>query len=422
MDKWLRNTNVVRIVALILGILLWVVVHMEENSVTGTNPLSNREETINNVAITKKYDESLYYISSINPSNVQLIVRGKDSDVKKVTASHNYTVELDLTKVGKGEHDLALTPVGFPSTLVVDIIPRTVHVVIEEKQKKEVPVVINVKGTPASGLKAGQPIIKPNKVYISAPTSRLNEIETVRGEVSVDKAESAVTKQVKLLAYDKNGREVAVDMNPQVVDVEVPITSPFQTIPLQLKITGEPSKGFAIASVVQNPDKVTVYGSQDTVNKMEFYQGPELNLQDVNASKEYTLDIPIMDKTTQVDPAKVTVQVEIVPSVTKAVENVPITIIGQNDGFNTKVITPNNGKVNITVEGAPKIIESLKVQDVQAIVDVSNLPPGQHEVSISLNLPSFVKKGPLQDIKVTVEISAKAASTTAPNTTAPAGG
>jgi YbbR domain-containing protein len=422
MDKWLRNTNVVRIVALILGILLWVVVHMEENSVTGTNPLSNREETINNVAITKKYDESLYYISSINPSNVQLIVRGKDSDVKKVTASHNYTVELDLTKVGKGEHDLALTPVGFPSTLVVDIIPRTVHVVIEEKQKKEVPVVINVKGTPASGLKAGQPIIKPNKVYISAPTSRLNEIETVRGEVSVDKAESAVTKQVKLLAYDKNGREVAVDMNPQVVDVEVPITSPFQSIPLQLKITGEPLKGFAIASVVQNPDKVTVYGSQDTVNKMEFYQGPELNLQDVNASKEYTLDIPIMDKTTQVDPAKVTVQVEIVPSVTKAVENVPITIIGQNDGFNTKVITPNNGKVNITVEGAPKIIESLKVQDVQAIVDVSNLPPGQHEVSVSLNLPSFVKKGPLQDIKVTVEISAKASSTTVPATEVPAGG
>jgi hypothetical protein len=36
-------------------------------------------------------------------------------------------------------------------------------------------------------------------------------------------------------------------MNPQVVDVEVPITSPFKTIPLQLKITGEPLKEYAIA-------------------------------------------------------------------------------------------------------------------------------------------------------------------------------
>jgi YbbR domain-containing protein len=409
MDKWLRNTNVVRVIALVIGILLWVVVHMEERTVTGTTPLNNREETINNVTITKKYDESLYYISSISPSNVQVIVRGKDSVVKKLTTSNNYTVELDLTKVGKGEHELALTPVGFPSTLEVEIVPRTVRVVIEEQQKKEVPVTINVKGTPAAGLKAGQPIVKPNKVYITAPTSRLSEIEAVRGEVSVDKADAAVTKQVKLIAYDKNGKEMTVSMNPQVVDVEVPITSPFQTIPLQLKITGEPLKGYAIASIVQSPDKVTVYGKQDVVDKMEFYQGPPLNLQNVSASNEYILDIPLLaNKITQVDPAKVSVQVEIVPSVTKALENIPITIIGQNDGFNTKVITPDTGKINITVEGAPKIIDSIKASDVQAIVDVSNLPPGQHHVVVSFNLPSFVKKGALQDVLVTVEISSKA--------------
>jgi YbbR domain-containing protein len=201
-----------------------------------------------------------------------------------------------------------------------------------------------------------------------------------------------------------------------VVDVEVPITSPFQTIPLQLKITGEPLKGYAIASIVQTPDKVTVYGKQDVVDKMEFYQGPVLNLQNVNASNEYSLDIPLLaDKITQVDPAKVSVQVEIVPSVTKALENIPITIVGQNDGFNTKVITPDTGKINITVEGAPGIIDAIKAQDVQAIVDVSNLPPGEHQVIVSFNLPSFVKKGAIQDVAATVEISSKAQASTGPS-------
>ncbi|MBP1996819.1 CdaR family protein [Paenibacillus eucommiae] len=414
MDKWLRNTNVVRVVALVIGILLWVVVHMEESSAPGTTSLSNREETINNVAITKKYDESLFYISSIEPSNVQVILSGKESLVKKVTTSNTYRVELDLTKVGKGEHDLALIPVGFPSSLVVEVVPRTVHVVIEELQKKEVPVVINVTGTPAEGLKAGQPIIKPNKVYVTAPTSRLNEIETVRGEVSVDKANAAVTKEVRLQAFDADGKEVQVVMNPQVVDVEIPITSPFQTIPLQIKLVGEPAKGFAIASVVQNTDKVTVYGAQDVVDKMEFYQGPQVNIQGINETKEYTLDIPLTNKITQVDPSKVTVQVEIVPSVTKELENIPITIIGQNDGFNTRVSVPESARINITVEGAPDIIEQIKAQDVQAIVDVSNLPPGQHEINVSLNLPSFVKKGILQDIKTTVEISEKTPKSAGP--------
>jgi YbbR domain-containing protein len=414
MDKWLRNTNVVRVVALVIGILLWVVVHLEENSFTNTTtPLSDREETINNVAITKKIDESLYYISSMEPSNVQVILKGKDSVIKKVTTSNSYKVELDMTQVGKGEHNLTLTPVGFPTNLVVEIIPNTVHVIIEEQQKKEIQVNINVKGTPAEGLKAGQPIISPNRVYVTAPTSRLNEIDTVRGEVSVDKAQSAVKKQVKLQAYGKDGKELALDMNPQVVDVEVPITSPFQTIPLQIKVVGEPLKGFAIASVVQSPDKVTVYGSQDIVDKMEFYQGPQLNVQDANVTKDFSLDIPLINKITQVDPTKVSVHVEIVPSVTKAIENIPITIIAQNDGFNTKVITPETAKINITVEGAPGIIEQMKVQDVQAIVDVSNLPPGKHDIPVTLNLPSFVKKGVMPDLKATVEISEKLPKTTA---------
>ncbi|TXK79123.1 YbbR-like domain-containing protein [Paenibacillus sp. N3.4] len=414
MDKWLRNTNVVRVVALIIGILLWVVVHMDQTNLSGNSPLREREETINNVAITTKYDESHYFISSMTPSNVQVILSGKEASVKKVTTNNNYQIELDLTQVGKGDQQLMLKAVGFPSDVDVQIVPRTVHVVIEELQMKEVPVVINLKGTPAAGLKAGQPIVKPNKVYITAPTSKLGQIENVRGEVSVDKAQSAVTKQVRLQAFDKDGKEVTVNMNPSVVDVEVPITSPFQTIPLQIKITGEPPKGFAISQVTQNPDKITVYGTQDVVDKLEFYQGPQLNVQDIKETKDYSLDIPLRNKVTQLDPAKVTVHVEVVPSITKVLDNIPLTIIGQNENYNTKVVLPETAKLSMTVEGAPTLIDQIKVQDVQAILDVSNLPPGKHEVNVTVNLPTYVKFATPQQVKATVEISEKAPKTANP--------
>ncbi|RTE11434.1 CdaR family protein [Paenibacillus whitsoniae] len=409
MDKWLRNTNVVRVVALVIGILLWVVVHMEETNISGSSPIREREETINNVSITTKYDNTHYYLSTLEPANVQVLIKGKESAVKKVTASNTYQIQLDLTQVGKGDHQLMLTPVGFPTDVDVTIVPRTVHVVIEELQMKEVPIVINVKGTPSEGLKAGQPIIKPAKVYITAPTSQLDRIENVRGEVSVDKAQSAVTKQVRLQAYDKEGKELTqnINLNPSVVDVEVPITSPFQTIPLQLKISGEPPKGYAVAMVTQTPDKVTVYGTQDVVDRLEFYQGPQLSLQDLTETKDFTQDIPLRNKVTQVDPAKVTVHVEIVPSVTRAIENVPITIIGGNENYVTKVVQPETGNLNITVEGAPAIIDQLKVQDIQAILDVSNLPPGKHELKVTMNLPTYVKLAVPQEVKASVEISEK---------------
>lgn len=414
MDKWLRNTNVVRIVALVIGIMLWVVVHMEETNISGNTALRERVETINNVSITTKYDETHYFISSMNPANVQVILKGKESALKKVTASNAYQIVLDLTQVGKGDHQVTLAPVGIPSDVDVEIVPRTVHVMIEELQMKEVPVVINVKGTPAAGLKAGQPIVKPGKVYITAQTSKLDQIENVRGEVSVDKAQSAVTKQVRLQAFDKEGKEVTLIINPSVVDVEVPITSPFQTIPLQLKVSGELPAGYAIAMITQTPDKVTVYGAQDVVDRLEFYQGPQLSLQDLKETKDFALDIPLRNKVTQLDPAKVTVHVEVVPSITKAMENVPITIIGQNENYVTSVTQPAAATLNITVEGAPAIIDQLKVGDIQAILDVSNLPPGKHELKVTLNMPSFVKLGLPQDVKALVEISEKNVKTANP--------
>jgi YbbR domain-containing protein len=419
MDRWLANTNVVRIVALVIGILLWVVVHMEEGTGGGTVSGGIREDKINEVSITPILDTSQYFISSIEPSKVSVLVKGKDSAVKKINTL-NYQIQLDLTKVGEGEHILPLHAVGFPSNVDVEIIPATVKVVLEKQEKKEVPVVINVKGTPAVGLKVGKPVVKPNRVHVTLPASRLDEIDSVRGEVNVDKAQSAVTKEVKLQAFDKNGKVLNVDITPAVVEVEVPITSPFQTIPLQIRTIGEPAKGYSVASVTLDKDKVTVYGTQDTVDRMEYYQGPDIDLTGLSETKEFTLNIPLRDKVTQIEPTTVKVRVEIVPSATKALENIPITIVGQNDGFDTKVVAPETGKVNLLVEGAPAILDALKPQDVQAIVDVSNLPPGRHDVNVALNLPTFVKKGAMADLKATVEISAKPQAQAKPSASADA--
>lgn len=407
MDKWLRNTNVVKVIALILGILLWAVVHLEDNSFPGATGTAIKEYTISNVAVTPKYDSSQFYIRSIEPSSVAVTLSGRDSGLKKVPTS-GYSIELDLTKVGKGEHILPLSPVNFPPSVIVKIFPTTVKVTLEEKVKKEMPVAINVTGTPATGLKAGQPIIKPNRVIVTVPSSREDDVDSVRADLSVDKAQSPISKQVRLIAYDKNGKEIdSASIDPPVVDVEVPITSPFTTVPLQLKLVGNPPRGYAVESLTKSIDKVTVYGPQDQVEHMEFYEGPVINLSDLKEDKELILDIPLKNNITQVEPSKVEVKLNVVPSAVKMLEGTPISISGQNDGFETKVIAPEGGKLNVVVEGAPNVLDKLKATDVQAIVDVSNMPPGKYELPVTLNLPTFVKIGPEQDFKATVEITAK---------------
>jgi YbbR domain-containing protein len=408
MDRWLRNTNVVKVIALIIGILLWAVVRTDGTGVQGSSATGIKEQTISNVTVTPKYDADQYFVEVIEPAEVTLSLSGRDSALKRVLNTASYSIEVDLTKVGKGEHILPLSALNFPSNVTVKMNPGTVKVIIDEKENKAMPVTVDVTGIPAVGLKAGTPVVKPNKVTVTVPSGSYEAVESVRADISVEKAQSPVSSKVRLVAIDKDGKvlEKAV-ISPAVVDVEVPITSPFTLVPLQLKVVGEPPQGFAVSSLRQSVDKITVYGPQNVLDRLEYYEGPQINLSDIRESKEFALDIPLRNKATQLDPGKVTVNVDIVPSVTKSLASIPLSIIGQNDGFNTAVVTPQQALLNLTVEGAPDILEKLKPQDIQAILDVSNLPPGKHEVPVTWNLPTFVKKAPQQEFKATVEISEK---------------
>jgi YbbR domain-containing protein len=130
MDRWLRNVNVVRIVALVLAIMLWVVVHLEENTPSSAAGTGIKEYTISNVAVTPIYDNSAYFVQLIEPTQVVVTVTGRESAWKRISTS-GYSIEVDLTKVTKGEHVLPLTPVNFPSSVAVRVEPSNVRVVIE---------------------------------------------------------------------------------------------------------------------------------------------------------------------------------------------------------------------------------------------------------------------------------------------------
>lgn len=407
MDKLLSNKNVVRVFALLIGILLWLSVNLEQKNITNISSSVERTQRINNVQVVPIVEGNPIHIESISPETVAVVLRGKDTALSKVNTEKAH-IQLDLTNVGKGEHVLPLTAVGFPSNVeVIDIVPAQVKVVVDDLQKLELPVEIETTGKPAEGLKVGEIVTKPNRVHVTLPTRLVNEGVTVKGHVSVEGAKEAVKKQVKLAVLDKNGRELDVEVIPRVVDVEVPITVPYKQIPLQIRISGEPPEGYAISKVTQSVENVTVFGEQSVLDSIEFFEGPQVNIQGLTETKEYSFDLPLKNKITLVDPARVTVLVEITSSVTKTVDGIEITAIGQSDAYTTKVIQPAGGRLSLPVEGAPERMENLANDDIQAIIDVTNLPAGIHELPVVFNLPPFIKSGQLHEMKVTVEITSK---------------
>jgi YbbR domain-containing protein len=414
MEKLLGNITVVRIAALVLGMLLWVVVHLDQQTTSVPSTPSTQTRSISDVQITTVgLNTDLYYIQSIDPTFVNIVLSGKASAVNNVsTIDGKSQIRLDLSAVTAGVHTLPLQNVGFPSGVRVEIYPPNVTLVVEEVLKKEVPVEIVLEGKPMSGFKAGVPIMSPSRVNVTGPSSQLDAIVSVRAVVDITNAQEAVEVSERLVAVNAEGIEVEADINPQVVTVEVPITSPFKTVPLQINILNHPAPGFSVASVRQSINEVTIYGPEDALNGIDYYDELDIDLSGLTGNRSYTLRLPVLPGIQRVLPDEVSVNINIVPSVQKTIEQLPITLSGVNDEFETTIVTPETGAIDVVVEGALSILNNVSAENIQAIVDVSNLPPGLYQRTIKLNLPAYVKVGGDQDLVVSIEIKEKTEETT----------
>ncbi|MFD2610817.1 CdaR family protein [Paenibacillus gansuensis] len=411
MDKWLENSTVVKITALVLGVLLWMVVHFNQQNTSGPQVPAVRTDTVTDVAIsTVGIDADQYYVSAIEPSKVTLRLRGKQSALARVSPGDT-RVELNLSGVDEGVHTLPLKGIIDSSGVsILEILPSHVTVRVEAVQKKEMPVEIQWTGSPADGFKAGEAVITPSKVYVSAPSSRQELIASVRGTVDLSGADEAIqSRQVKLSAYDRNGHKVDAIITPSVVEVEVPITSPLKMVPLQVKLSGRMPDGYSIASLTPNVDHVTVYGPQEYLNTLELYDGLQMDLTKLQLTKDtkVKLEIPLLPGADKIEPASVEYDIRVVPSAERTIKQVPVTIIGANDEFITSIREPEGSVIDVTVVGAPDLVGALTQKDIQAIANVTDLPPGTHTVPVMLNLPSLIYASSDYSGQAKIEIRAK---------------
>jgi len=405
MDRWLSNPTVLKILSVVIGILLFAVVHFDPESTPNqvASTIDTREFSAVKIG-TRGLDPDTQYLRSIEPSTVQLLVEGRLADLVSTVPD----VWVDVTGLGEGVHDLVVR-YDIPGRVELrSISPTRVKVDIVPVQTKEFEAVIRTEGTPANGYKVGDPIVKPNnRVFVQMPKDQLNTVAYVGAVINVEGVEANVVEQkVRLAAYDMNGNEIeGAVLNPNVVEVEVPITKPYKKLPLEIQLTGRLPVGMSIASFKPSTDTVTVYGPQETLDRMEFYDNVYLNLSTVQRSGIVTLNLEPSGDLAQIEPRQVEIEIVLEPSETITLPHIPITTAGLAEGMKAHFIVPENGTVDLNVTGAPSVLEDLTAKDVQVVADLNGLPTGTHMVVLDVHLPQFVAQAFPQRLMATVEIT-----------------
>ncbi|GMK42812.1 CdaA regulatory protein CdaR [Paenibacillus sp. CCS19] len=415
MDKYLAHPTALKILSVVVALLLWAVVHFDPESNSNSTMSTAVTHVIDTVKIkTIGLDEKTRALRSIDPGTVKLVVSGSRTRIAAAEPD-DYVVSANLSRAPDGRSEVQLS-VELPKGVeLVQMTPNRAFVNIVPMQTKEFEVKVISEGQPANGYKVGEPIIKPNnRVHVTLPEDELADVGAVAVKVNVNGEEETVSeKKARVVVYDNDGNELKdAVVSPSVVEVEVPITKPYKTLPLQIGFSGALPDGLSIAKVTPSAQQVTVYGPQDVLDKLDYYDDVTVDLTKVTQSGSFTYAIEPMEGVASIDPTKITVTIDVEPTSERLIEQVPITLNSLAEGMTAKLLTPESNAIDIVVTGAQSLLGALQKADIQAVAKLDSLGVGQHEVPLDIHLPIYLHVN--APYNVTIDISDSKAASTSP--------
>lgn len=397
MDKFINNRWVMKIIALLLAFMLYMSVSIENSSTQQTDsppsPFSGSTDvqTVTDVPVETFYDRENLVVSGV-PQSVTVTLEGPTASVKPTALQKDFEIFADLSNLGIGTHEVTLESRNLSDRLEVRIEPSVASVTIHERISEDFPVDVDFinRGQMEEGYQAEQPIVKPNIVKVTGSRELIESIALVKARVDLKGVNESIEQQSRVTVYDREGNTLNVEIDPPVVDVNVPITSPFKSVPLKINRKGSLKEGLSIINIEAVPNEITVYGPKSAIDKLEFIDNIELDLTEITESTTIEVDVPVPDGVKRVVPEKVKINVEVEKEEQKTFTNVPIQQIGLSEGLEIEFIDPDTGLMDLTVLGAPSILEGVNSSDMEMYINVTDLSAGEHEAPLEINGPQNV--------------------------------
>ena len=157
-----------KLTSLILATGLWLAVESSPES----------EVALNAAVIFRNMPADLE-ISSETVPTVQIRVRGPERIVRRLQPSDVHE-QIDMSGIKPGEHTFDLTKAaGVPDRLqIAQVIPSEIHVLVDVRATRQVPVSPRIEGKPADGYRVTQFQAVPATVEVVGPNKQLDAVQS----------------------------------------------------------------------------------------------------------------------------------------------------------------------------------------------------------------------------------------------------
>ncbi len=383
--QYLRENVGSAILALLIAFAIWVAAVNEQNP--------PRED----------FFPSDVPIEVLNlPSNLVLfqpIDRGARVRIRASTSTWDHLQPssahafVDLADAAAGRQDVDVQ-VKFtdPDVEIVSVDPQRVSLRIEELRQKTFNVNVSVADSPPIGFNVGTPQAAPATAQVSGAQSLVDQVVEVVAIAQLRGTKSTIEVQTNLIARDAQGNTVSgVRITPSVVSVRVPVEQRigFKDVSVKVVTKGNVASGYWLSNIAVEPSTVTVVGSPARLDEIGgFIPTDPIDISDVRSSflRVVTLRFPDGISPVNSQSAQVTIEVSAITG-GQTVQR-QVTVRGVDSAAR---VTVSPETVDIILAGPLPVLQSLKADDVQVVIDLTGKPPGKYKVTPTVIQPDSLK-------------------------------
>lgn len=380
-EKILNNRQALVIISLIFALGTFFAIEK-----TGFSSINDNAEILYGIPVDAVYNKESYVIEGL-PEAVDVTLIGKKWNVYLAKQYPAEEVAVDLSNLTPGTHTVSLNYKQNVSSVTYKVDPSTVTVVVYKKMSEIREVTADVIHKDSLDTKLNVESISLNKdnVTIKGPEYKLSQVASVKALIDINNLSNQEVgtqklTDIQLVAYDDNGNVVDVEIVPGSLEAEIVISSPHKKVPVRIETEGE-LDGKAIKSLSSSVSEVTLYGSEEALEKIE-YLPVLIDISDINSDKNYTVNLSNPTGVREISVKTITVKLVVDEVVSTEINDVKINITNLADGYMAQAFDENSSSVPVIVKGSQSVIDDLDKSTIYASVDLSGLTSGEHEVDV----------------------------------------
>lgn len=406
LENWLSKKNTLLFISLFLSIVIFVMI---DQKILLFNESS--AEVLKKQTVTAIYNEEAYVVEGL-PETVDITLIGSKTDLYIAKQSPISDVEVDLSGYKEGTYKVDIM-YNNVSSLDYSVNPSFATVTIYPKISRTKTLTLDVlnQDNLNSTLVVSSVTSSTDNVVIKGAEYKLNKVATVKALVDINnlvkqEAGTYTLKEVPLKAYDEEGNVVDVQIVPSKVDAEVVISSPSKEVPIKVIPSGSIAFGWAISSISTSETKVTIYGSKEVLQNIE-YLPIELDVSNLQENKDYKVELVKPNGVKAISVDSINVSVSVTDKIKEKNLDVNIDVRNLSDKYSVQGISADDILVTVNVKGAPSVIEALDASDVNAYIDLSEYKEGTYEVEVNVEGTDPKVSYLVKTKKVKIKISKK---------------